>query len=140
MSEISRVNVAGASYIVQMVDAQTQYKIFQKLARYGAATMVSSMVRAEQSGGDIREAIIATALTIITNMPEAEQDFCVENALKNTAKEGDTETVNIQFFSGRIAEYLMLGARAIGVQLGDFSCFLSLIEDSKTAKAQEGNE
>ena len=130
---IKEVEVGGVTYVVQPIDAQTQYKILQKLSRYGVAHLVSGMIKAEtekNKAGAMKLAYTQALLAIIQNMPEAEQDFCITNALKKTAVAGETEAVGISMFTGRIAEYVLLGAKAIGVQLGDFSCFQSLINES----------
>lgn len=136
---VKEVEVAGAHYVVQAVDAQTQYKILQKLSRYGVATLVAELAKIEADGGDTKMAFVKAVLALIQLMPEADQDFCIESALKKTSIKDQATPVEISNFSGKISEYVLLGAKAIGVQLGDFSCFLSLIPAS-TAMAQEGSE
>lgn len=143
------ITIGEATYVVAAVDAQTQYKILQKLSRYGAAHLVAGMVRAESQKDHeqgVKSAFMQAILAVVQNMPESDQDFCITEALKNTVvkdsagdEQGKPLRVGISMFSGRIAEYVLLGARAIGVQLGDFSCFLNLIPSS-TAKAQEDSE
>ena len=130
------VEVAGKKYVVLAVDAQTQYKIWQKLAKYGAASFVGGMVKAEADGTDIRAAYVSTILAVIQAMPEGDQDFCINSSLQKTSELHVGEPVDISLFAGRIAEWIQLGVRAIGVQLGDFSSFLSLIPKS-AAEAQE---
>lgn len=140
MNELSKaVEVAGTEYVVMAVDAQAQYKILQKLSRYGAGTLVAEMVKIEAEGGDIKTAFVKAILAIIQLMPDDDQDYCIAEALRKTTIKNSSVTVELSNFSGRISEYALLGAKAIGVQLGDFTCFLSLIPKS-TAKAQEESE
>jgi len=136
---INEVEVGGKTYVVQAIDAQTQYKILQKLARYGIAHLVAGMVKSNADDAGVKRAYLQTIVAVIQQMPEADQDFCISEALKKTAEKGKGEAISISNFCGRISEYVLLGARAIGVQLGDFSCFLNLIPGS-TATAQEGIE
>lgn len=136
---IKEVEVGGETYVVQAVDAQTQYKILQKLARYGIGHLIAGIAKAEADQVDIKRAYLHAITAVIQAMPEADQDFCIGEALKKTAIKGHTEAVKISNFCGRIGEYVLLGTKAIGVQLGDFTCFLNLIPGS-TAKVQEGSE
>ena len=139
MALSKEVEIGGTEYVVLSVDAQTQYKILQKLARHGVAPLVSGMAQAEQRGEDMKTAFMGAILAIIHGMPEADQDYCINESLKKTAVKGESDPVTISKFTGRIGEWVMLGVRAIGVQLGDFSCFQSLIPSS-TAGAPEETE
>jgi len=75
-------------------------------------------------------------LTIIQNMPEADQDYVLREAMGKTVLEGESDPVAIEQFSGKISEWVALGAQAIGHQLGDFSYFLRQIDES-TAETKE---
>src|SRR5690625_6718975 len=88
------------------------------------------MVKAGDDTAAVKRAYLHALVTVVQAMPEADQDFCLTEALKKTALQGQTERVDISSFSGRISEYILLGVRAIGVQLGDFTCFLNLIPGS----------
>ncbi len=133
---IKKEEVGGVNYVVQAVDAQTQYKIVQKLARYGIGHLIAGIAKAGQDKTAVKKAYLTAIVAIVQSMPENDQDFCLQSALKKTAVEGNTTPVSISNFTGRIAEYILLGCKAIGVQLGDFTCFLNLIPSS-TAEAQE---
>lgn len=135
------VEVEGNTYVVLPVSAQTQYKIFQKLSRYGIAPLFAGFAKAAADSDNkesIKMAFVQAIVGVITSMPEDEQDFCISEALSKTTLKGNEEPITISEFTGRIAEYILLGGRAIGVQLGDFSCFLGLIKESM-AEAQEEN-
>lgn len=136
---VKEVEVAGTTYVVLPVDAQTQYKILQKLARFGVAPLIAGFVKTEEEGGDVQAAFVAAVIAIIERMPEEDQDFCLMKSLEKTTVSGEKTPVDISMFTGRIPEFMILGARAIGVQLGDFSCFRSLIPQS-TAGATEEKE
>lgn len=134
------VEVGGTKYVVQAVDAYTQWHILQKLAKYGIAALVEQLVIAEKEGGDIKTAMIKVITAVITAMPEEDQEFCITSALAKTAVKDQPEMrAEVSLFTGKISEYVMLGIRAIKVQLGDFSCFQSLIPGS-TAGAAEDKE
>lgn len=136
------ITVEGQTYVVLPVDAQTQYKILQKTARYGVASLLNGFVKAEAANDKseaVKLAFAQSIVAIISNMPDDAQDYCIENALAKTSLKGEQDPITIDHFSGRIGEYVLVGARAIGVQLGDFSCFRSLIKESMAEPPEEND-
>lgn len=133
------VEVAGSKYVVQAVGADAQRKILQKLGRYGIAHLIAGLAKAEaaKDPNEVKKAYVQTIVAIITNMPEEDQDYCIDKALEKTAIKGDSDPVSVDMFVGKIAEFYLLGAKAIGVQLGDFSFFQSLIKDLMAGAAEE---
>src|SRR5690625_7798264 len=109
---VQEVEVGGKTYIVQAVDAQTQYKILQKLARFGVGPLIAGMVKAGDDTAAVKRAYLHALVTVVQGMPEADQDFCLTEAVKKTAHQGQTERGDHSSSSGHITADSSHGVRA----------------------------